>query len=222
MSSYSQQGQHQTPQELLVLNAREVILDILRHLEGHGNNDVNIDYARYRLDWLTSLFRRFGQNFEKEAIVIENLQTAQSFLARLDNDIYSSVTKLPSLVATDRKGRPRFHIPREQLELYMEYGFKAADIARMVHVSVKTIYRRLEEYDLSIKNTYCDISDSELDKIVNVIRQDFPNCGYKVMRGHLLSRGMKVQENRVRETMRRTDPEGTVIRALQLRVTHRT
>ena len=49
----------------------------------------------------------------------------------------------------------------------------------------------------------------------------FPNSGYKSMRGHLLSRGFKVQGSRVREAMRRTDPEGTVVRALQLRVTHR-
>lgn len=41
------------------------------------------------------------------------------------------------------------------------------------------------------------------------------------MRGHLLARGVKIQENRVREAMRRTDPDGTIVRALQLRITHR-
>ena len=41
------------------------------------------------------------------------------------------------------------------------------------------------------------------------------------MQGHLLSRGNKIQEIRVRESMKRCDPEGTVVRALQIRVTHR-
>ena len=41
------------------------------------------------------------------------------------------------------------------------------------------------------------------------------------MRGHLLARGFKLQEERVRQSMRRTDPEGTFVRALQLKVTHR-
>lgn len=42
-----------------------------------------------------------------------------------------------------------------------------------------------------------------------------------MMRGHLLSKGIKIQEYRVRESMRRVDPDGIVIRALQLKVTHR-
>ena len=37
----------------------------------------------------------------------------------------------------------------------------------------------------------------------------------------LLSRGHKLQEHRVRESMRRADPEGTAVRAIQIRVTHR-
>ena len=65
------------------------------------------------------------------------------------------------------------------------------------------------------------MTDLELDDIIKEVLHEFPNSGYKSMRGHLLSRGYKVQENRIREAMRRIDPEGTVVRALQIRVTHR-
>lgn len=71
------------------------------------------------------------------------------------------------------------------------------------------------------KHSYSTIENNELDDLVKSISHEFPNCGYKTMRGHLFSRGIRVQENRVRESLRRTDPEGTAIRALQLRVTHR-
>ena len=91
----------------------------------------------------------------------------------------------------------------------------------MLCVSAKTIHRRLHEYNLSIKNSYASLSDQELDDIVIEISSQFKNCGYKAMQGHLLARGFKLQEERVRQSMRRTDPEGTFVRALQLKVTHR-
>ena len=84
----------------------------------------------------------------------------------------------------------------------------------MLCVSEKTVYRRLEENGMSVRGTYAKITDQELDDIVKNMLREFSNSGYKSMRGHLLSRGYKVQENRIREAMRRTDPEGTVVRAL--------
>ena len=216
------EGQHQTPQELLTNNFREVIRDILNSLEGLGSNDV--DYARYRLDWLISLSTRFGHHFQREETFVEHLLAAQVLLASVENDTHSHGSNFLPTNETDtctHSGRPRLHIPKEQIELFIDYGFKATDIAKMLCISVKTVHRRLQEYNLSIKNSYSDFSDEELDNVVVEITSQFKNCGYKSMRGHLLARGLKVQEHRVRQSMRRTDPEGTVIRALQLKVTHR-
>ena len=36
------------------------------------------------------------------------------------------------------------------------------------------------------------------------------------MQGHLLSRGYRVQQNRIRESQRRVDPEGAIIRRLHV------
>ena len=72
-----------------------------------------------------------------------------------------------------------------------------------------------------MRMTYSTMTEPELDELIKSIVHEFPNCGYKAMRVHLLSRGVKMQESRVREAMRRSDPEGTVVRTLQLRVTHR-
>ena len=46
------------------------------------------------------------------------------------------------------------------------------------------------------------------------IKAEFPTCGQKQMMGHLKSRGYRVQQVRVREVMRRVDPEGSVMRHL--------
>ncbi|CAB3979268.1 PREDICTED: uncharacterized protein LOC107355137 isoform X1 [Paramuricea clavata] len=233
MSSRSSQseGQHQTPQELLCNNFKEVICDLLNYLNGvgntNGNHDVDLDYATYRLDWLISLCTRFGDYFEKEETFLGYLLEAQELLFARNRSDSQHIFSFEPENETDpcnsirSSGRPRLKIPKEQIELFLDYGFKATDIAKMLCVSVKTIHRRLHEYNLSIKKSYASLSDEELDNIVTEISSQFKNCGYKSMRGHLLARGFKLQEERVRQSMRRTDPEGTFVRALQLKVTHR-
>ena len=139
----------------------------------------------------------------------------------MDKQEESSTTISPPLIKTGFKGRPKFDIPIEQLVYLLENGFKVTDIASLLCVSEKTIHRRLQENGMSVHGTYEKLTDEDLDVIVKNILQEFPNSGYKSMRGHLLSRGHKIQEIRVRESMRRCDPEGTVVRALQIRVTHR-
>lgn len=72
----------------------------------------------------------------------------------------------------------------------------------MLCISEKTVYRRLEENGLSICDTYANLANQELDDIIKEVLHQLPNSGYKTMRSHLLSRGYKVQENRIRESMR--------------------
>ncbi|XP_066914919.1 uncharacterized protein [Clytia hemisphaerica] len=115
-------------------------------------------------------------------------------------------------------GPPKYFIPVEVLEYYVENGFKNVDIAKMLHVSLSTIKRRLSENTLNKKDKFSKMTDDELDVVVNEILVDHPNTGYKKMRGFLLARGLILQERRVREAMRRVDPEGVIVRSLQSRV----
>lgn len=218
-SSQRVEGQHQSPLELVRQNSRSILNDVINKLKC-GDFYSNIDFARYRVEWLCSVLLRLGGNLEESLLC--HLQEAQHLLAILDRDVYAcSANNLPSVTSTGLKGRPKFGIPKEQLEYFVEYGFKATDIAKMLCVSEKTIYRRLDEFGISMRMSYSTITEAELDDLIRSIMHDFPNSGYKSMRGHLLARGVKVQENRVREAMRRTDPDGTIVRALQLRITHR-
>ena len=144
----------------------------------------------------------------KQALVIlqeiEQLHLAQS------------VASTPAVTFTGAVGRPPFEIPREQLLLLIESKFTVPQIADMIGVSVRTIHRRMSEYDLSIHSTYTELTDDELDSIISDIHKEFPMCGNKQMSGHLLSRGIRVQQHRIRELMRRVDPEGTMARCLNV------
>ena len=52
---------------------------------------------------------------------------------------------------------------------------------------------------------------------------EFPNCGYRRMDGLLSAMGLKVTEKRLRNSMHshRVDPEGVLLRALQMNTTQR-
>ena len=60
---------------------------------------------------------------------------------------------------------------------------------------------------------------TSLTSFISEISRLFPMCGSKQMAGHLLARGFRIQQSRVREAQRRVDPEGVVMR--QLTVTQR-
>ena len=64
---------------------------------------------------------------------------------------------------------------------------------------------------LCVSQKYCCISNTDLDDIRS-ISHVFPNCGYKMMMGHLKERGITVQQFRVRESVRGVDPEGSAVR----------
>ena len=67
---------------------------------------------------------------------------------------------------------------------------------------------------LSVRALYSNISDTELDDIVGDILHQHPTCGNVQMQGHLLSRGYRIQQICVRESLRRIDPIGTALRRL--------
>ena len=78
------------------------------------------------------------------------------------------------------------------------------------------VNRRLSIYGLSILQTYSTLTDGELDAATLQLISQYPNCGYRRMIGLLRGIGINVQQSRVRESMRRSDPQGILICALQL------
>ena len=72
----------------------------------------------------------------------------------------------------------------------------------------------MDLYNLSIRATYAAITNQELDDRIREISRMFPMCGSKQMAGHLLARGLRVQQSRIRVAQRRVDPDGVVMRRL--------
>ena len=133
----------------------------------------------------------------------------ESHPSRLVSTCYSS-----SLVYDGSVGRPRYDVPISILEFLIESRFSVPQIAEVLRVSVRTVRRQMTEYGLSVRATYTSISQQELDAVVAAIQQQFPFCGYRQMQGHLVAQGLRIQQERVRESQRRIDPGGCVMRQL--------
>lgn len=81
----------------------------------------------------------------------------------------------------------------------------------MLLVSRTNLRRRIQNLG-SFSNRYTTISDAELDELIREIKRGFPNSGISMMLGHLRSRNVFVQGQRVRSSLVRIDPVGRSLR----------
>ena len=101
-----------------------------------------------------------------------------------------------------------------QLETLISTHFTVPQIAQIIGVSVSTIRRRMSEYNLSIRSTYSTMSDTDLDAVVSDLQTQFSGWGNRQVYGCLVSRRIRVQFQRVRESQRRVDPVDSIMQRL--------
>ena len=145
--------------------------------------------------------------------VLESVAVGLSILEELSRtqNAECSFGYTSSTIPQCSRGRPKFRIEPDQLEYLLGIGLPCPTIAKISGVSLST-RRRMSEYGFSITALYSNITDHELDTVVAQIKRDFPNCGYRLMHGHLLSRGLRVYQSRVRDALHQVDPDGVAIR----------
>ena len=70
----------------------------------------------------------------------------------------------------------------------------------------------MHEEGLSRDATFTNITDAELDHKIQTIKRTHPNDGERMMIGHLLRAGIRVQRARIRASIHRVDPVNTALR----------
>ena len=120
------------------------------------------------------------------------------------------------VIHTGSVGRPRYEIPEESLEMLIENRFTVPQIATMMGISVSTVRRRMSDIGIHIRDYYSTITDSELDQLVRSVQLQYPMCGNQQMQGHLINKGYRIQQARLRDSQRRIDPVGTALRRLNI------
>ena len=92
--------------------------------------------------------------------------------------------------------------------------FSWQKIALMLGVSERTVRRRRSELGMTVGQVlnYSEINDDELDVFVQHILHYSPNSGERMVIGALKGYGVKVQRERVRQSICRIDPVSRELR----------
>ena len=194
----------------------DVVGEVLRDLQASMP-----ERALFRLDWLLDVLNRYADSL---GTIVDLNQI--HFLLREARDCLcahssSSTARTAEMAFSGQPGRPRYRITEEQIQFLIDRRFTVREIASLLGVGIRTVERRMNEFGLSIGRCYSTITDVELDSVVENIIRSFPNTGYKRMSGFLTSRGLRIQQNRIRSSMRRVHPEGCLLRALEMNTLQR-
>ena len=110
-------------------------------------------------------------------------------------------------------GRPPIWLPRETLEFCESMRLPWSQVARNLGISTRTLLRRRHEYAMAIgASRFDEISDPELDQIVDNCLQATPNAGGTYIRGSVADRGWRIQRDRIRDSLGRVDPVSRSLR----------
>ena len=202
------------------LELARILHYILRLLQADYIDENIIDSVQYRLDWVYNTVVRYADLHVIDERVVRCIQLAKNCL-QVDSGEGCSRFTVVRHMFNGEKGRPRLQIPLEHLRFLLEKKFKVAEIANLFGTSKRTVKRRMKDFGLSAATTYTQLSDQQLDELIRDIQRDFPNAGCKRVTGLLRARDVYMQQARIRQSMRRVDPEGILLRALELNTIRR-
>ena len=200
-------------QEILRLQLRDALLDILRQLENLDSE--GLDKVTFRLEQLAShIIRLCDLNLVDDKI--QHLVTQAMYYLQRVEELNTESPLTLEVLHSGRSGRPSLNISREQLNYFLSHQFSVSNIANALGTSQSTIFRRMHDYGLPNRQNLPHLSDDELDNKIREILQEFPNAGYRRVISQLFVNGLKPPQMQVRESMRRVDPQGVAVRWLRL------
>ena len=198
---------------------RAWINEILQQLASPNLDSDSQESVFYRVETLYNTVARFdGVVPGIDVSIVNHLREVRDLLSF---HCLSFSAHIAERLFTGQRGRPKYSLPQEQLEFSVERRFSVPQISKLLGVSPRTVERRLSEHGLSIRQTYADMNDGDLDSLLRIILREFPNAGYKRMTGLLLGRGIRLQQSRIRSAMQRVNPQGCLLRSLELNILHR-
>jgi hypothetical protein len=122
---------------------------------------------------------------------------------------------IPALVSIEHTRNPGQ--PRKILDAdFLRYAVQRSSIpfiqlARAVGVHRHTLSRRMKECAMSRK--YSNISDNALDTLIRNYKKEKPGSGLQYIIGCIRSKGLRIQEERIRMSLQRVDLLGKTLRA---------
>ena len=117
----------------------------------------------------------------------------------------TAISPVQVIMPQGRRGRPSLVVNVEQVELFRSVGYTWLEVSNLLSVSRTTLWRRFRDLNIPTSQ-YSDISDQDLDHIVQSIRESHPNVGLVMLQGYVVSHGITVQRHRLRSSVQRLNP----------------
>ena len=116
-------------------------------------------------------------------------------------------------VCTGRPGRPRKVLSEPILREMFRPGrnINISQAAKALNVHRHTVERYLQSYRIK-KEQYSQLSDEELDTLVDEFKKKRPTTGLSYLRGHLLQQGWRIQRDRLLASISQVDGVQKVLR----------
>ena len=112
---------------------RSYVIDIQRRFE-RGNRDADgLDYTVFHLDWVINILVRYSGS--------EGIHLLRQVKDTVTESLHTS-SHIAETMFTGMPGRPKFNIPKEQLEFLIEQHFSTPAVAEILGVSRRTVVRR--------------------------------------------------------------------------------
>jgi hypothetical protein len=111
-----------------------------------------------------------------------------------------------------RRGRPNKVINEAYLReaAHPSRNISKTRLAKALGVHRNTVKKKMDE--LGISFGYSSIEDADLDMLVKAYKVKKPGTGFRYVRGHLRSVGLRVQKQCVLDALQRVDRVGRLIR----------
>ncbi len=188
---------------------------MIRDCEQSTFADKNFaDSVHFRMDFLQNVIVR-NEEVLGVAGLLPLINEASTLVESKTSAVHGTSSQ-GNKIFTGKKGRPRYDVTKEHLQALIGLGFNVQLIGTLLGTSTRTIERRLNEFGLRMSLKYSQMGDAELDTVVGEVLRESPNAGYQRMTGLLRARGLTLQRDRIRNSMRRVNPEGILLPSLEL------
>ena len=168
------------------------LVDDLNAMESREITLCVIDGFRWRIEMIYRelLAKEVSGTFEEAILPFVSEAYGHSVRAvevlEADNCGFLSGLVVP-LVCSGRVGRPSFHLPQRVIAHLLRNRLSVPKIAEILDVSISTVRRYMVQFGLSVRETYADLSDSEVNEIVSTVNLQFPTWGVCQLYGYLIS-----------------------------------
>lgn len=113
---------------------------------------------------------------------------------------------------TGKPGRPRKWVNPRFLRtaLANTTNISITELSKALNVSRKTVYRYMKLFGISRK--YSTLTDAQIDVMLKAYRVERPTSGIRYIMAFLRERGLRVQRQRVTNSLHRIDEFGQTLR----------